>query len=307
VTAVEAPLWVKLAARVIPRVPAGRHRTMTRLSRLPRQPFWMRMRPELGGQCFLCDLRDANMREACFNTAYEAQETALMLTILRPGMRFVDAGANFGYFTLIGAWLVGGAGKVVSVEADPRMYAILAGNVRRNGLSQVTTLPLALSDAEGKLTLAGFDESGANFGLSRMGGPANGNAFEVPARPLEMILGDLGVGDVDLVKLDVEGAEDLVLQGMAGGLASGRYRRILLEAHPSYLAERGKTVADIVRMLAGAGYRAMRIDHSREANRAAVYEWPLPLSRILTPWDESRPLDEWAHMLWLAPGVEAPL
>jgi predicted methyltransferase len=48
------------------------------------------------------------------------QETALVRRLLNPGMTFVDVGANRGYFTLLGASLVGPAGRVVSVEADPR-------------------------------------------------------------------------------------------------------------------------------------------------------------------------------------------
>ena len=65
----------------------------------------MRLPWDAGGYWFECDPRDAIAREVCFTGRYEPQETALVRTILRPGMSFVDVGANWGYFTLLAAWL----------------------------------------------------------------------------------------------------------------------------------------------------------------------------------------------------------
>ena len=77
---------------------------------------------EVGGFTFECDLRDAISREVCFTGRYEPLETLLVQSTLRPGMTFVDVGANWGYFTLVASHLVGSSGLVVSLEPDPRLF-----------------------------------------------------------------------------------------------------------------------------------------------------------------------------------------
>src|SRR5262245_56723365 len=121
-----APPWVRLAARVIRRLPAGRYRAMNQIHRLSQSAFWMRSPKRLGGWSFQCDLRDSIAREVCFTGRYEPQETALVQAILKPGMSFVDVGANWGYFTLLAAHKVGVKGRVVSLEPDPRLFPVLA-------------------------------------------------------------------------------------------------------------------------------------------------------------------------------------
>src|SRR3989441_6546498 len=163
-----APAWVQLAAGIIQRLPAGRYRIMDWICLRPPQAFWMRMLGELGKYSFKCNLRDAICREVCFTGGYEPQETALARGILRPGMCFLGVGANWGYFTLLAAHLVGTGGRVISLEPDPRLFSILLESLIRNEVDQATALPLAAADSRGVLLLAGYRESGGNFGVSRV-------------------------------------------------------------------------------------------------------------------------------------------
>jgi len=105
-----APAWVRMAAVVIRRLPAGRFRLINKMCRRPPPAFLMSMPSEMGGFTFLCDLRDAISREVCFVGRYEPLETSIVESILRPGMVFIDVGANWGYFTLFAAHLVGKGG-----------------------------------------------------------------------------------------------------------------------------------------------------------------------------------------------------
>jgi FkbM family methyltransferase len=296
------------------RMPAGRYRLLN-LLRLRRDRFVTSMPVDGRNLEFACDLRDTLAREVCFTGKFEPQETSLLHTILRPGMTFVDVGANWGYFTLLASGLVGESGTVVSLEPDPRMFALLQGNVARNRLSQVTPLALAAAAGAGVLTLAGFDEDDGNWGVSTVvddsaGGPGT---FRVAAQALDTILDEYGVSGVDLVKMDIEGAELLALRGMADGLCAHHYRRVLLELHPSILAARVRTPLEVCAPLVDNGYRAWRIDHSPSAMRRAAYtRAPEPgsfltpmrdLSEALSSWSY---LDSWPHLLWLAPGIEEP-
>ena len=93
----------------------------------------MRLPDSLGGFTFICDVRDSLMREVCFTGMYEPQETLLAQQLLRRGMTVVDVGANWGYFTLLAAHLVGNRGRVLSLEPDPRMFRLLQQNVATTG------------------------------------------------------------------------------------------------------------------------------------------------------------------------------
>jgi FkbM family methyltransferase len=136
---------------------------------------------------------------------WEADVMKLLGRTLRPGGVFVDVGANVGFHTILAAQLVGPAGKVFAVEPAPWTLALLRANVWRSG-SAVTVLPVAASDATGKVTLTLEPEhrSGAQIGETGGRGP------EVDAAPLDQLVPAIGV---DVLKVDVEGAEPLVFRG----------------------------------------------------------------------------------------------
>jgi len=298
---------VRLAARVIRCLPLGRYRLIHWLACRPPPAFEMRLPERLGGASFRCNLRDAIAREVCFTGLYEPQETALVQAFLRPGMTFVDVGANWGYFTLLAAHLVGSSGRVVSLEPDPRLFASLTDNLTRNCLSQVTALPLAAADKSGILTLAGYQESGENWGLSRITSVNPGSgvpSFQVAATALDDLLDEPGLDIIDLMKIDIEGAEGFALKGLARSLARQRVKRLLLELHPDQLAEHEHSLEGMLEKLEGAGYQAWSVDHSPRANRRAAYARRLNVASLLQQFDPRAALDTWPHLLWTVPGWE---
>ena len=135
---------------------------------------------------------------------WEADVMKLLGRTLRPGGVFVDVGAHVGFHSVLAGQLVGPAGKVFAVEPAPWAVDLLRANVRRHGLD-VTVLPFAASDEAGTVRLA-LDEahrSGAHLSEAE-------DAVEVQAAPLDELLPDVAV---DVLKVDVEGAEPLVLRG----------------------------------------------------------------------------------------------
>jgi FkbM family methyltransferase len=264
----------------------------------------MRSPARIGGFWFVCDLRDSISREVCFAGGYEPQETVLVGEILQPGMTFVDVGANWGYFTLLGASRVGPAGRVVALEPDPRMYRLLTENVERNRWDHVTCLPVAASGQAGTVRLSGFLESDGNFGLSRVvASDPDAHVMEAEAKSLDAILDNLEIASVDLLKMDIEGAEGFAVAGLAHALEAHRVKRILLELHPSYLGEHDMTVESVLTPLIKAGYGGMIIDHSPQATRDAAYGRTRRSARLLRPYSPDQHLDEWPHLLWVAPQI----
>jgi FkbM family methyltransferase len=301
-----APAWVRLAATVVRRLPAGRYRAIEWLGRRAPPPFVMAMPAALGGARYHCDLRDSIARDVCFAGMYAPQETAVVRSLLGPGASFVDVGANWGYFTLLGASLVGDAGRVVSLEPDPRLFRVLGENVERNGgLRQVGLLQVAAAERPGSLMLAGFDETEGNFGLSRIvREPGSGEqVFQVRAQPLDEIFEEQGLERIDLLKMDIEGAEGAAIAGMRDALLKRKVRRLLVEIHPNQMAEQGYAVEAAVAALRSAGYVGYTVDHRPAATRAAAYG-RLPLARMLAPLSAGGPADPWPHHLWCAPGAE---
>ncbi len=149
--------------------------------------------------------------------------------ILREGSIFIDVGAHLGRFTLLGANIVGNKGLVVALDPDQRVFQRLVENVNINNLHNVITLPIAASN---KNFLAHFRLS-KTLGWSSLTN-MHENKIEaevlIPAFTLDDLIESLELNHVELVKIDVEGAEDKVLEGAVNLLES--FRPILLiEVH----------------------------------------------------------------------------
>lgn len=302
-----APWWVTAAAMVVPHLPSARYRLVSQLRRLRTDPFLMRFPSDLGGGLFHCDLRDATAAEVCFTGRYEPQETQLMRDLLNPQDVFVDVGANWGYYTLAAASVVGINGRVVAFEPDPHLFTLLEANVRVNGLPHVSLQRVAIGSQSERVRFSAFDPGEGNWGLSRVvdSGRPIVAGFESDSLPLDNALEAAGIGVVQLVKIDVEGSETAVLAGMRRGLASGRYRYVMLECHPGLLAERGLHERECGAALLDAGYRLWLIDQSPGMYRRAARTRVSP-GALLRPYRAGESMGEWPHIVAAAPGVSGP-
>ena len=300
--AAPAPWWIALSSAAIRTLPFGRYQLAHAVARVARRPFVARLPDDLGGSSFLCDLHDMIAREVCFTGRYEPQETQLALGVLQRGMTVVDVGANWGYFTLACAHIVGPPGRVLALEPHPRLAAMLAANVRANGLGQVETMMVAAGSAAGRRGFVAFDERGDNWGVSRAARPSEAADFHAAMASIDALADERGLGRIDLLKMDIEGAEAEAIAGMAGGLAYGRYRFVLLECHPEQIAASGSTLESCLIAFERAGYRGWHIDHSADMHRRAA-AGAVRLRDLLAPIDRTAlRADRWPHLLWAAPG-----
>lgn len=297
-----APLWSRAAAAVIRRLPFGRYGATHAIGHLNIRPFIATLPADLGGFSFHCDLGDAIAREACFTGRYEPQDTQLLRGLIRPGDTVVDLGANWGYYTLAAAHWTTAAGRVVAFEPDPRLFAILERNVGMNRLAHVVLEHRAVGAAAGRSGFLGYRDGTENRGVSRMAGSKDVADFFSPLVALDEALDDLGVRQVRLVKMDIEGAEVDALLGMRPGLGSHRYQYVLVEIHPSLLASRGSSPTAALQPLTDAGYRLWSIDHSSAIYRRAARRH-VAAAELLRPFDPGRALEAWPHLLAVAPGL----
>ena len=135
---------------------------------------------------------------------------------LKPGYVAIDVGANSGCHTLVMASAVGGSGKVVAFEPNPRMFNRLQANVKLNRLENVDLCPVALSDQSGIVTLHIPKDGDYNQGLGSIHS-ANleeaSDQINVPKISLDDWVDEHYLSRIDLIKIDVEGHEMQVFKG----------------------------------------------------------------------------------------------
>jgi FkbM family methyltransferase len=185
--------------------------------------------------------------------AYEREETSAVIRRLRPGMTFVDVGANVGYFTLLASRLVGPTGRVIACEPSPKLHADLVNTLRDNGLNAAVH-QLGLSDADGEVLLYETPESHHNLTPSMIPSESSAKSVRVPVRRLDDCLDAWGVAAVDLLKVDVEGYEPRVFAGAGRWLDSGRVRALMCEFNDYWLRQAGSSPDALHALLTGHGF-----------------------------------------------------
>ena len=152
---------------------------------------------------------------------------------MRPGDCIVDVGANIGVFTVKAAKLVGPSGSVIAIEPSKKNYAFLVANIALNGYRNILTGNWAASDEKGEALLF-LDGVGWRSSLFQDKGawPWKPRATErTKMDTLDSLMDSCRVQKLDILKIDVEGAEFRVLKG--GATLINRFRpRIVLEWHP---------------------------------------------------------------------------
>lgn len=144
---------------------------------------------------------------------FDAEERALLAGRIADGFTFVDVGANVGIYALAMAQLAGPRGRVIAVEPQPAVFARLVANIGFNPGLRIDAVPVALTDRDGaaRLFLDPGNEGQASIKFI-MSGEADGAQINVPARSLLSLLRAQGVKRLDALKLDVAGAEDVILE-----------------------------------------------------------------------------------------------
>ncbi len=175
------------------------------------------VKPSHFGSDFAGDTIDGIQRYIYFFGCWEPQVEAVISRILKPGDCFVDVGANIGYFTLMAATLVGPTGQVFAFEACRKTFGALSANLRRNHVgASVHAAHAAVADRETTLNLYAGPED--NCGESSLVPHDGGTVESVQAKPLAQLLPENTLDSARLIKVDVEGAEHLVIAGLESHL-----------------------------------------------------------------------------------------
>jgi FkbM family methyltransferase len=185
---------------------------------------------------------------------FERETVDLFSALLGPGMTVLDVGANIGQYTLIGAHRVGREGHVHAFEPTPRIAADLRANVALNLLENVTVNEVAIADAQGETLL--FCTDPGSPGTNTIMNPVEHacGSVKVPTVTLDQYLVERGISSVDVMKLDIEGAELLALRGARDLLCADRAPVIVLEVNPRTLSLSGGGADQLLGLLDEYGY-----------------------------------------------------
>lgn len=183
---------------------------------------------------------------------YEPNVTAAITKATASGMCFVDVGANIGYFTMLASRLVGKGGKVIAFEPFQYNVKLLYLSARANGFDNIEIYPFAVADRQG---LIAYDNMASNGVISEIENSLNSvlSTTLVYSVSLDGILQHLD--RLDVLKIDVEGAEYMVLKGAHDLLK--RFRPIIFsEFSPPFLQALSQVTAEtyLQLLLVDSGY-----------------------------------------------------
>src|SRR5665213_2290480 len=235
----------------------GKHRE--RLRRvwhrvLPDFPLPLRVAP---GIWWLA--RNDAVSDDLFAGIFERGERRVFAALLKPGMAVLDIGAHAGLYTLVASKLVGPAGHVTAFEPSLRERTRLMKHLAINHCGNVTVQPVALGETEGEATLYVVQGNETGCNSLRPGDVGASQPLQVPLRRLDDLHARGEIGHVDVVKMDVEGAELSVLRG-----AEAFFREVrpvlLCEIEDAGIAPWGYNGREIIDLVAGWGYDWSRVD-----------------------------------------------
>lgn len=219
-----------------------------------------------GGAKFACCLGEHMGSLIYWRGAYSGPQLRVLATLLQPGGVFIDLGANQGEFTVVAAHLVGKDGRVFAFEPSPMMQERLFKNIELNGFQQVSIEPVAVADKPGRMTLyspiEAFQDGTMNDGLPTLyaqAGAGSSSVTEVTVTTLDDWQVEQKLSRLDVIKMDIEGAE---LPALLGGLGViQRFRpNLIIELNAATSRAAGYNMLDLVAWLQAQNYDIFKIE-----------------------------------------------
>jgi FkbM family methyltransferase len=222
------------------------------------EPVWTQVEPGIKMKLDPYDLVSRKLLEV---GVWEPQSIQAVADHLSPNATFIDVGAHIGYYSLKAATIIGPNGHILSIEPNPQTLPKLRGNIEASQADAVSVWPVACAQSESTLQFFAAPESNTGeSSLSKDNASQEGAAavsYSVQARPLDAIVKEAKLDRIDVIKIDVEGAEFEVLKGAATILDS--YRPVLvMELMPNQLKSMGTSMDEVNRYLVSHGYSLSR-------------------------------------------------
>ncbi len=230
---------------------------------------------------YIEDSQDRIQSMIYYFNEYEPAVTDIVLKNLSENGSFFDIGASIGYFSLIGARMVGQGGSVHAFEPLPKNYALFEKNIKLNNLTNITVNRMIVSDKSGDATFYPPNNP-HEWGTGSVLGGNKDEAFKVPSISLADYIELKKIERVDLIKIDVEGSEMKVIKGLAPVIKEIGYPKIICEANSGWLRLAGVTPQSLIEELRALRYE-IRIIGRRGIGRLDERRLPPLFNVFATP------------------------
>jgi FkbM family methyltransferase len=202
--------------------------------------------PGPGGWVYL-NIKESSMMLARAFGLYELRKVKAVQALLSSGDTFIDVGGNKGDFALLAAKITGDSGRVFCIEPEPTNCKWIRRSVQLNSYENIDLFSVALSDRDSEALMYLGTKSG--FHTLLRGQPERSQGcLKVTTRTLDSLLKDRKTSSVQMIKIDVEGAELQVLRGSVETITNNPDIVLLLDIHP-FLGVDPSEVFDFLRSL----------------------------------------------------------
>jgi len=217
------------------------------------------------GQRLFVDARDLSLSPGLIlNGCWEANVTRALMSLVQPGMTVVEIGANVGYFTTLFGQLVGRQGRVCAFEGNPGVFELLTENIDINGMvPYVRAERMLVCDSCGEREINLLERHHGSGSMLEFGDEFlamyhdKKTTIAVPATTLDEYWKD-ETGSIDLVKMDAEGSEPMIVNGMRGILAQP-HLTVVCEFVKPFFAGREPSAEGFLEELLAYGFALFKI------------------------------------------------
>ena len=194
---------------------------------------------------------------------WEPEYTEMVKTLIKKGDTCVDIGANFGYYSVLFGHLCGHEGQVYAFEPNPRLFQLVTNSLKANGhlkFNPSNVFQYGVSDCEGEFS---FSFKDGDFGGGSMYIPQsrldneNFETITIKTKTLDEMLAH--VEKIDFIKIDAEGSEAKIINGMEKLINRSSNIKILMEFYPAFIRQNG-SVEDFLAKLKKLGLHFYIID-----------------------------------------------
>ncbi len=180
---------------------------------------------------------------------FDLEEREFIKSHMKPDFHFVDIGANIGGYSLFVAASAPAGAKILALEPQPDIFQRLSYNISLNPFGSIKAIACAVADKDGELTLFVDPNNRGESSVKIVSGDRGVGNIRVPAKRLTTLLKEEGFTRIDAIKLDVEGAEDLILETFFREAPESLWPKLLLIERAS-----SRWSIDVPHLLTKQGY-----------------------------------------------------
>lgn len=194
---------------------------------------------EVQGSKMLLDLSDKGIsKDLALDGIREPESTKIIPEMVKQGNIIIEIGANIGYYAFIESRLVGQEGKIYAIEPSPSNFAKLVKNIKLNNYKNIECFQIGIGDRKTKAKMYVSTHSNLNSLFYQKNRPIL-RTIKINILSLDEFLKDKS--NPDFIRMDVEGYEYFILQGMKNTLKSKHPMKIFIELHPHIMRKQQTT------------------------------------------------------------------